>query len=135
MSDELAMSGERPRTMPMPSGVYLGRIAAFGADFSDLVDEQREFSEAKFGTTEQRGPTGPLKHLAKEVEETLANPGDIKEWGDLLILWLDGLRRAGFKPHEAVKAAREKIKENWTREWPPFDPARANEAVEHVREG
>jgi hypothetical protein len=110
-----------------------GVLMEFADKFSDLVRTQSEWSQATFGTDAERGPIGPLKHLEKEAREARANPSDIKEHADILILWLDASRRAGFKPMEVVEAALAKMEENKARTWPPKG-SMPDEAVEHVRE-
>jgi hypothetical protein len=51
--------------------------------FIRFAKEQAEWSRATFGSDTERGPVGPLKHLAKEVEECLAKPSDRMEYADL----------------------------------------------------
>ncbi len=102
-------------------------------DFYQLAADQSEWSQATFGTDLQRGPIGTLKHLAKEVQECLNEPNDVKEYADCLILILDASRRAGFSADELVAAGLAKMAENRQRQWPPFDPANIDKPVEHVR--
>lgn len=128
-----------------------------GHDALGLAVEQSEWSQKTFGTDEQRGPIGPLKHMAKEIccellgcdplwfdqfvaglePRTYANASqsitDIKEYADLQILLMDAARRAGYGFYDVIRAGREKMEENMKREWPAFDPAKVNEAVEHIR--
>ncbi len=68
----------------------------------DLIREQREFSEGRFGSKEVRGPEGSLKHFLTELKEVAANVGDIEEKADLLIIWLDAMWRDGEDPEEAL---------------------------------
>jgi hypothetical protein len=112
---------------------YFNTLMNFADKFTDLIFEQSKWSQETFGTDAERGPIGPLKHLAKEASEAQANPKDIKEHADILILWLDASRRAGFKPMQVVEAALEKMKENKARKWPPKG-SMPDEAVEHIRE-
>ena len=95
--------------------------------------EQAKWSREVFGPDHVRGPVGPLKHLAKEVEECLRDPNDLEEYADLLFLLCDATRRAGFCPEELFTAAFAKLEKNKAREWPAFDPSKVNEAVEHDR--
>ena len=41
------------------------------SSLEDFWNELDEWSSRTFGPTAHRGPIGPLKHLAKEVQETL----------------------------------------------------------------
>lgn len=136
---------------------YTTAAYIFFDEMTDLIKEQAEWSNATFGDEKQRGPVGPLKHMAKEVccellgcdplwfdqfvaglqPRTYANAQqsitDIMEYADLLILLLDSSRRAGHSFIEVIRAGREKMQENMKREWPKFDPSKVNEAVEHIR--
>lgn len=122
----------------------------FATDLGELVSDQAEWSQKVFGPDNVRGPAGPLKHMVKEIEGEILNLVAFEaihldavntkrelleiEFADLLILFLDAIRRADFKLHTIVKAAIAKMEENKKREWPPFDPTKVNEAVEHIRE-
>jgi hypothetical protein len=81
-------------------------------DFAKFWDEQAAWSRATFGADHERGPIGPLKHLAKELKEVraeierpmaaghLAEEADRKrrvteEVADLVFLTFDACRRSG----------------------------------------
>lgn len=101
-----------------------------GVYFQSLADEISSWSQFTFGTDAERGPIGPLKHLAKEAMEAANDPSDRAEYADCLILILDASRRAGITPQELVSAALEKMQVNRSRSWPkPVN----DEPVEHVR--
>lgn len=93
--------------------------------------EQAKWSQATFGTDKERGPAGPLKHLAKEVQEALACPGDLMEYTDLLFLVFDATRRAGFAYDQLLESAWKKLAINKARTWPK--PSACDEPVEHDR--
>lgn len=59
-----------------------------------LAAEHAAWSQVTFGSDDERGPEGPLRHLLKEIDEVAANPGDISEHADVGLLWLDASRRA-----------------------------------------
>lgn len=103
----------------------------FADKFRDLVRDQADWSQSTFGSDQERGPLGPLKHLEKEAKEAQDNPSDIMEHADCLLLVLDASRRAGFKPMQLVEAAMRKMEINKDREWPKDTPK--DTAVEHVR--
>jgi hypothetical protein len=88
------------------------------------------WSEHVFGPTSKRGPVGPLKHLAKEVQETLQSPHDIEEYADMMHLVFDACRRAGFKYADLQEACFDKLSKNKDRSWPK---AVADEPCEHLR--
>jgi len=93
--------------------------------------EQAAWSQATFGTDAERGPSGPLKHLAKEVNEAMANPSDVFEFADMLFLVFDSTRRAGFTYDQLLAACFEKLAINKARKW---GPRTGDEPVEHVRD-
>ena len=72
-------------------------------------------SQATFGDV---GPTGPLKHLAKEAMEAAAAPGDLSEWADMQFLLWDAQRRAGITDEQITQAMIDKLAVNKARQWP-----------------
>lgn len=95
-------------------------------------DQQSEWSQRTFGTDQQRGPIGALKHLAKEAVEAQADVGNLEELVDCLFLVCDATRRSGFTCSELLAAAFVKLEKNKKRIWPRPDFTN-NEPVEHVR--
>lgn len=77
--------------------------------------EHAEWSQSTFGNV---GPIGPLKHLRREVLETIAKPHDLIEWADMQFLLWDAQRRAGITDEQITKAMIEKLAVNKLREWP-----------------
>lgn len=51
-------------------------------------------------------------HLASELDEVRADPGDVYEWADVIILAVDGAWRAGHAPDEIIEAVRTKMRWN-----------------------
>lgn len=87
-------------------------------------DEQAEWSQATFGTDQERGPIGPLKHLAKEVQEALAEieqNGDhadiVMELADCQFLIFDAARRYGITHGTLFATCFSKLEINKKREW------------------
>lgn len=96
----------------------IGAPAQLGATLADLARDHAAWSVATWGT--DRGPVGPIRHIASEVEEIIKAPDDIVEYADILLLWLDACRLAGFTLPEVVQAARDKHEVNKTkRAWAP----------------
>lgn len=115
---------------------------------------QRLWSTEAFGSSPPRGPTGPLKHLAKEVPEALEAVAEVErvrtehfrprayqedirqkllmELVDCYFLVCDAVWRAGFGPTELRQALGRKLQVNRQRKWPPMAP---DQAVEHDRTG
>lgn len=133
---------------------YVSNLQKLGQELHDLARDQAEWSRKTFGEDHQRGPAGPLKHLAKEATEAsgawmaLRNfvesdvPGDAtfvgparknfeSEMADCLLLVLDASRRGGMSPKELIAAADRKLQVVKTRHYPKTaDP---DAAVEHDR--
>lgn len=91
-------------------------IAPLSAPDRDQVRrEHAEWSQATFGNV---GPVGPLKHLRREVLETIAKPHDLIEWVDMQFLLWDAQRRAGITDEQITQAMIDKLAVNKQREWP-----------------
>lgn len=110
---------------------------------------QAEWSRATFGSDTERGPVGPLKHLAREVLTELlgipredvtallaraAPPSEEPEWAeeyaDLLFLCFDASRRAGLTVEGLEVACWAKLDKNKARRW---GAPTSDEPVEHER--
>lgn len=100
-------------------------------DFIAHLQRQREWSTETFGP----GPRaqGVVDHIRKELREIEADPGDLKEWIDVVILALDGAWRSGAQPQEIIAALVAKQTKNEGRAWPDWRTADPNKAIEHDR--
>lgn len=92
---------------------------------------QRTWSETTFGPGDRT--QGISDHIRKELLEIDANPTDVEEWIDVVILALDGAWRAGHSPEVIVAALEAKQTKNEGRTWPDWRTADPNKAIEHVR--
>lgn len=109
------------------------QIAAVRSRF-DLIahlHRQRKFSEATFGPGIRT--EGVLDHIGKEIEEIRADPTDLKEWVDMILLSFDGAWRAGHSPEAIAEAIEAKQTRNEGRTWPDWRTADPNKAIEHDR--
>jgi hypothetical protein len=105
-------------------------LLELGQRLHDLANNQAEWSQATFGTDQERGPLGALRHLEKEARETQEAPADSEEYADCFLLILDAARRAGISPLQLIEAAHRKMAINRERTWPrPID----DNPVEHIR--
>lgn len=95
------------------------------------LHRQREFSLRTFGPG--RRTKGVLDHIRKELAEIEADPTDVEEWADLLLLALDGAWRAGHEPEAIAAALEAKQTKNEGRTWPDWRTAEPDKAIEHVR--
>jgi Protein of unknown function (DUF550) len=112
------------------------RVTASHAEerrIEDVAARLSIWSQRTFGSDAVRGPIGPLQHLKRECDEAIANPGDVEEFADVLLLTLDASRRAGFSLNALVAAAYAKVEKNEQRAWPAGE--NATDPVFHVEEG
>lgn len=98
----------------------------------DHLRRQYEWSERTFGPGDNTA--GVLDHIRKELKEIEANPRDVEEWIDVVILALDGAWRNGASPEKIVETLRAKQAKNEARKWPDWRTAEPGKAIEHVRE-
>lgn len=102
--------------------------------FFDLVSHlhrQRTFSRNTFGPGART--KGVIDHIRKELAEIEAEPEDISEWVDVILLAFDGAWRAGWEPEDIVAAIEAKQSKNEGRTWPDWRTASPDKAIEHDR--
>lgn len=107
-------------------------VTSPGSEF-DLVEHlhrQRTFSEKTFGPGARAN--GVLNHIESEIGEVRANPTDVSEWIDIILLAFDGAWRTGHSPEEIVAALEAKQTKNESRTWPDWRQASPDKAIEHV---
>lgn len=95
------------------------------------LHREREWSGKTFGP----GPRtqGVIDHIRKELIEIEADPTDVMEWIDVVILALDGAWRAGAWPDQIIAALVAKQTKNEGRKWPDWRTSDPNKAIEHDR--
>lgn len=101
-------------------------------DLLDHLYRQRDFSRHTFGPGERTA--GVLDHIRKELTEIEANPADLSEWIDVVLLAFDGAWRVGYEPQQIAHALAAKQAKNEKRQWPDWRTAEPGKAIEHVRE-
>lgn len=104
--------------------------AAKAIDAEHLA-HQREWSRATFGPGTRL--LGVLDHIRKELAEIEADPTDLGEWVDVVILAFDGAWRAGWEPEQIIAAVKAKQARNEARTWPDWRGRSEDEAIEHDR--
>lgn len=94
-------------------------------------ERQREWSAHTFGP----GPRvkGVTAHIRKELDEVEADPTDVSEWVDVMILAADGALRSGAEPQALLDAWKAKQERNESRTWPDWRTFTADQPIEHVR--
>jgi hypothetical protein len=100
-------------------------------DLVEHLKRQRAFSLRAFGPGART--LGVTDHIRKELDEIVANPGDIEEWIDVVMLAFDGAWRSGFEPWQIASALTAKLAKNEARTWPDWRTADPNKAIEHDR--
>ena len=70
--------------------------------FQEHLQQQRAFSESTFGPGQRSA--GVIDHIRQELEEIEAEPGDVVEWVDIMLLSLDGTWRSGHDGDSAWAA-------------------------------
>lgn len=93
---------------------------------------QREFSERTFGPTLRT--QGILTHIRDELDEIAADPHDLSEWVDVVILALDGAWRSGHQPQQIIDAIIAKQAVNEARTWPDWRTFGPDDSINHVKE-
>ena len=102
-------------------------------DLYAVWDFLKWWSQKTFGSDDERGPIGPLKHLVKEIETELLppnDPTDINELADVLILLVDATRRAGHTMENLSHAAISKCVVLSERK---YQRPRGDEISEHIK--
>lgn len=114
-----------------PDPVTTSRQERAAAIDAAHLERQRDFSVRTFGP----GPrtTGVLDHIRKELAEIEADPLDLGEWVDVVILALDGAWRSGHEPQEILDAIVAKQARNEARVWPDWRTVPRDQAIEHDR--
>jgi hypothetical protein len=97
----------------------------------DHLFRQREWSRETFGPGHRTG--GVIDHIRRELVEVEANPLDVNEWVDVIILAFDGAWRAGYEPEQIITAIKEKQTRNEGRSWPDWRTGSEDHAIEHVK--
>jgi hypothetical protein len=95
------------------------------------LHRQRDWSEKTFGPGSRA--QGVVDHIRKELLEIEADPTDLREWIDVVILALDGAWRSAATPTDIIEALSAKQFKNERRQWPDWRTADPNKAIEHVR--
>jgi hypothetical protein len=109
-----------------------GHIVALVGAITAQADIIRELT-AERDRLAKVAKAADLDHRTEDGDEVAANPGDVTEWADIVILALDGAWRAGHEPQAIIDAIRAKQARNEAREWPDWRTAEPGKAIEHIR--
>jgi Protein of unknown function (DUF550) len=100
-------------------------------DIVEYYKRQIEWSERTFGPGERS--RGVVDHIRKELHEIEADPHDLMEWVDVVILAMDGFWRHGGKAEDFLPMLLAKQTKNMNRSWPDWRTMSPDRAIEHVR--
>ena len=102
---------------------------------SDTIEayyaRQIEWSRQTFGPGERTN--GVLDHIRKELTEIAAEPHDLSEWIDVIILAMDGFWRHGGTAEDLLPRLLAKQQKNMARKWPDWRTMSEDKAIEHDR--
>jgi hypothetical protein len=106
----------------------------------DYVFRQLIWSGLTFGPGDRTA--GVIDHIRKELAEIEADPDDVKEWIDVIILAMDGAWRKLVANGMDPKAAANEVEimlhlkylKNERRKWPDWRTTDPGKAIEHVKE-
>lgn len=102
-----------------------------GVTLEEYFERQIDWSRETFGPALRTG--GVLDHIRKELREIEADPHDLSEWVDVVILAMDGFWRHGGKASDLLRALLAKQRKNMARTWPDWRTMSENSAIEHDR--
>lgn len=107
--------------------------AGAGGDLVSYLHRQWAWSRETFGPALRT--KGIVQHITKELREIEAEPHDLAEWVDVIILAMDGFWRHGGKPEDLLPAMQAKQDRNFARTWPDWRTMGEDQAIEHDRSG
>jgi len=94
---------------------------------------QIEWSRETFGPALRTH--GVIDHIRKELTEIEADPHDLSEWIDVVILAMDGFWRHGGSAADLMPRLLAKQQKNMARSWPDWRTMSEDQAIEHNRAG
>lgn len=136
--DILEISANTSKMVMTSSAFHLAReckdavAAALSAEtLETYYRRQIEWSRETFGPALRT--KGIIDHIKKELREIEADPHDLSEWVDVVILAMDGFWRHGGNAEDLFKALTAKQKKNMARTWPDWRTMSEDSAIEHDR--
>ncbi len=126
---EAGLLSRKPSSVPAPP-----RAVVVERQWQPLVDwlaDKNAWSLATFGPGTRA--QGVVAHIRKELVEIEADPTDLSEWVDVVLLALDGAARAGHSPSAIVDGLLGKQQRNVARSWPDWRTADPSGPIEHER--
>ncbi len=78
---------------------------------------------------------GIIDHIEEELQEIAADPHDLEEWIDVIILAAGGAMKSGHTPQQVIDMLEAKMRKNELRDWPDWRTAEPGKKINHIREG
>ena len=122
------LKDQRP---PKPAPARPGSSGSFTFDLVAHLYRQRDFSIQTFGPDLRT--TGVINHIRSELDEIAANPLDVCEWIDVVLLALDGALRTGATPKQIADTLLAKQCINENRSWPDWRSLPEGQPIEHLK--
>jgi hypothetical protein len=129
--DSAAEAIRKHLATPAPQDASPAQVS--GEDVETYFARQIEWSRETFGPALRTG--GVIDHIRKELKEIEANPHDLSEWIDVVILAMDGFWRHGGSASDLMPRLLAKQQKNMARTWPDWRTMSENSAIEHDRSG
>lgn len=101
-------------------------------DLVAWLRQKNEWSLKTFGPGQRT--EGVVKHIESELQEIRADPTDVVEYMDVVLLAFDGAFRAGHSPEAVVAALVAKQKKNEGRTWPKPGTQDPDGPTQHLAE-
>jgi hypothetical protein len=111
--------------------MYLWRKDESMNDLIAFINRQIQWSYRTFGPGHRT--KGVVQHIAKELKEVEADPLDLNEWVDVIILGIDGAWRTGASAKQIADALQAKQTKNANRSWPDWRTMSEDQVIEHDR--
>ena len=119
------------------NGAPISRAPTITDEAVERIEEyysrQIEWSRETFGPALRTG--GVIDHIRKELKEIEADPHDLSEWVDVIILAMDGFWRHGGTATDLMPRLLAKQRKNMARAWPDWRTMSEDRAIEHDRSG
>ena len=105
-------------------------ITVSGFDFIEFAKKKYQWSLNTFGPGNRT--VSVLEHIRRELKEVEENPS-AEEWGDVILLAMDGAARNGISPERLAEAMVDKQEVNEKRNWPDWRTVKAGEPIHHIK--
>jgi hypothetical protein len=100
-------------------------------NLTEFLRKKNIWSVQTFGRS--NGIEGVLRHIESEITEVRANPTDVTEWIDIILLAFDGAFRSGYTAEQVVSALIQKQAKNVRRQWPDWRTKKEGEFSSHIK--